>query len=135
MEKAMLIPTTELKLRGKNIETPSPCVVALYTAEVSTLKSNCSGVELRAYEQARPVLWSVIRSHRWCGDDAKLEQFTRMLRPEKAVNTTQDLVVPARSLVRLATDRIVDDTKWLTVQNGSISACVRTWLVHGLMAA
>lgn len=84
MEKAMLIPTTELKLRGKNIETPSPCVVALYTAEVSTLKSNCSGVELRAYEQARPVLWSVIRSHRWCGDDAKLEQFTRMLRPEKS---------------------------------------------------
>ena len=84
MEKAMLTRTIELKRRGKNIETPSPCVVALFTAEMSTLKSNCFGVELRACEQARPVLWSVIRSHRWCGDDAKLEQFTRMLRPEKS---------------------------------------------------
>ena len=47
MEKAMLTRTTELKRRGKNIETPSPCAVALFTAEVSTLKSNCFGVELR----------------------------------------------------------------------------------------
>ena len=116
MEKAMLTRTIELKRRGKNIETPSPCVVALFTAEVSTLKSNCFGVELRACEQARPVLWSVIRLHRWCGDDAKLEQFTRMLRPEKSRECDSGSCSASRLLVRFAgrPRRIA----LLTVRNG-----------------